>query len=543
MVALSNKTIHLNSKWYDKKRPNLQFDILSCLILRGPLSKGQAEAILNKGHSDILKSFDILENKGLIKKGKARIFGRGRRQYKYEITLKGVEGLIIDKTTTPLNFWKIMYGFCHYYNNKNDTDQVDRFFELFFNKYLLYSNRNPLDLTDIFNNMSKLWFEELQENSNKINPEQNILEVLAVNPPLTVSELKEKTKLDIVTINKILHNHTVEFFNSIIRPAAKVNKFSNITPKNKNKLYALFFRHNLIKVKNDESNEVNYELSLFGVILVIKLIRCYNIKNKENYYFNHFSFVDYLNKIANNYKEKIPLIFGEWNILNEILKSYAIYNFDLIIEADDIFKENQISLSLGGSKELYYGIKEIILQTHEQIGEFVNQGGICEQRYFSDDIPEYDEKIQNDCYLSKNFLTKQGQEGYTKMSLYLQLKRRILLRDVNPLELSNFYKENFEELGIPEDKFEKYEELFAEEISVLYYFNLYNDTLPNKNYYYPSPFDNKINDGQQMLNIIPKKCLSQILKEDNDITDFYLKWKNDIIILNEKIFEIIQKWL
>lgn len=112
-----------------------------------------------------------------------------------------------------------------------------------------------------------------------------------------------------------------------------------------------------------------------------------------------------------------------------------------------------------------------------------------------------------------------------------------LERDLNPLELSNFYKQTFDEFRIHEDKIEKYEELFAKEISAIYYFNLYNDTLPNKNYYYTSPLNNKINDNDQMLSIIPKKCLSRILKEDNDINNFYLKWKEDIFILNKKIFK------
>ncbi|MGI9010279.1 MAG: hypothetical protein ACR2F1_03710 [Nitrososphaeraceae archaeon] len=357
-------------------------------------------------------------------------------------------------------------SFC-FLNKKNDTDQVDKFFELFFKKYLLYSNRNHLDLHDIFNNMSNFWFEELQENPNGISPEQKILEVLAVNPPLTVSELKEKTKLDIDIINKILYSHTIEFFTSTIRSSSKVYIFSNTTQKNKNKLYSLFFRHNLIKVKRDESNDVKYELSLFGVILVLKLIRYYNIENKENYYFNQFPFVDYFNKIAENYKEKIPLIFGKWNILKETLKSYTIYNFDLIIDANDSFKENQISLSLGGSKELYYGIKEIILQTHQQLGKFANQAGICENNYLFDYIPDHDQEIQTDNYLSKNFPVKQEQPEYSEIFTYLQLKRLELSKDLNPLELSNFYKQTIEEPGIHEDNIKKYEELFAEEISAL----------------------------------------------------------------------------
>jgi hypothetical protein len=63
-----NNTVHLlnNAKWYKRKKPKLQIDILFLLTLRGKLSKGQAETILNKRHEDVIASFDKLEEKGLI---------------------------------------------------------------------------------------------------------------------------------------------------------------------------------------------------------------------------------------------------------------------------------------------------------------------------------------------------------------------------------------------------------------------------------------------------------------------------------------------
>ena len=206
--------------------------------------------------------------------------------------------------------------------------------------------------------MSKLWFEDYPESSNKINSEQKILEVLAIDSPLTVNELIDKTKLDIDVINKILYKHTTQFFKSTILPSIGIISYSTTTPKSLDKLYPLFLRHNLIKVINDNSN-TKYELSLFGVILVIKLLQYYNIHNKENHYYNQFTFLDYFGKIVRNYREKIPLVFGKWYILKKILKNYAIYNLDVIIDPDDSLNERQISISLGGNKELYYGIKEI----------------------------------------------------------------------------------------------------------------------------------------------------------------------------------------
>ena len=535
LVLLSGKTIHLNKdrKWYSKRRPKLQLDILSCLILRGKLSKGETESILNKGHPDILRSFNILEKRNFIIK-KDRKSGRGRIQYRYEITSMGVEALINDEFTDSLNFWKIMYGFCHHYNKKNDTDQIDRFFDLFYKKYLHYSNRNFLSLHDIFNNMSRLWLKDHLAISNGISPEQKILEVLSINPPLTASELEEKTKLHIDNINKILYRHTVEYFTSK-KLSDKVHVFANTTQK-QNEYYSLFLRHNLIKVNNEQNNITKYELSLFGIILVITLIRYYNIKNNESYYFNQFTFVDYFDKIVKNYREKVPLIFGKWKILKEVLKNYAIYNFDLIIDTNDIFKETQISLSLGGSKELYHGIKEIILQTRIQLGEFADNGDTCRSNYLFDSMSDPGKEMQNDSYLSKNFPVIQENGKRLPMAHLLLICFKIT-KKLNPLEFVNAaslnklfypYNKNFNEIG-------SYEEMFAEEISAIYYFNLYNERIFDDEFY--SLSNNKT--YNQMLDIIPKKCLFQILTADNEINKFYLKWKNDIITLYKNIFDDI----
>ena len=538
LVPILRNSVHLfqNKKWYPKKRPELQIDILACLVLRGRLSKGQAEAILNKRrHADILKSFRILEEKGLIKKSKNSLFGRGRRQYQYEITSLGIEALINDDFTNSLDFWKIMYGFCHHYNKENDIDQIDRFFDLFFKTYLRYSNRNYLDLHDTFNNMSSLLLEEYSKTSSEISPEQKILEILAINSPLTVNELKDKTKLDINNINKILNIHTIEFFTTNILSDRKIHLFNNTIQKRQNKYYSLFLRHNLIKVKKGKDNIIKYELSLFGIIFVLKLIRYYNIKNKEDYYFNQFTFVNYFEKIVKNYQDRLPMIFEKWNILKKILKDYAIYNFDLIIDLNDSFKENQISVSLGGSKEFYNGIKEIILQTRIQFGDFADLGDYCRTIYLFDATPDPSKEIQNGFYLSKNFpIIKEKEKRLSMFHLISKCYR--ITKNLNPLEhiqanslnkIFDPFSKNFE--------IESIEEMFAEEISAVYYFNLYNKTVLNEENY--SLLNNET--YKQILNIRPKKCLSQIRMADKEINNFYLKWKNDIIILYQNIFNNI----
>ena len=59
------------------------------------------------------------------------------------------------------------------------------------------------------------------------------------------------------------------------------NKFLNIHEnslgKKNNRKYWDFIQHNLINITTNSKRETIYELSLFGIILVLKLIRyCYN---------------------------------------------------------------------------------------------------------------------------------------------------------------------------------------------------------------------------------------------------------------------------
>ena len=146
-------------------------------------------------------------------------------------------------------------------------------------------------------------------------------------------------------------------------------------------------------------------------------------------------------------------------------------------------------------------------------------------------------EIQNDDYLSKNFLIAEQENSYNVF--YLKLKSLQIEKILNPLELGDTKIKNlnriFDASNRKSSEIEIYEEMFAKEISAIYYFNLYNNNLLYNDYYAQ---DNKT---YQNLNINPKKCLFQILAADNEIYDFHLKWKNDIITLNKKIFNDINK--
>ena len=194
-------------RWHTRKRPKLQIDILLLLALKGKLSKGQAETILKKRHEDVIDSFDKLEKKGLIEKGKNYLFGRGRRQYTYKITNDGLQILISDEETTSLSFWKMIYGYCNNSEKVINNKDIDKYFRLFFQHYLNYNNTNFMDLLDIFENMSKKWMNNFVTSKKYLSAEQKVLETLSLYPKISFEEMVSKSEINSYTLEKVLYSH------------------------------------------------------------------------------------------------------------------------------------------------------------------------------------------------------------------------------------------------------------------------------------------------------------------------------------------------
>ena len=141
----------------------------------------------NRTHADIINAFNRLETEDLIKKSGYKQYTRGRKQYYYVITYSGLELLITDDPH-PLKFWKVMFGYC-YHNNLLDSDKIEEFYDLFKEKFLKYRNQSFFFQLDIFDNMCDKWLREMILNSNRLSLEQKIIEILAINPGITIQEL------------------------------------------------------------------------------------------------------------------------------------------------------------------------------------------------------------------------------------------------------------------------------------------------------------------------------------------------------------------
>ena len=529
---MNNNTGHLlkKIKWYNRKRPKLQIDILLLLTLGGKLSKGQAQNILDKRHEDIIDSFDILEKKGLIKKSKNALFGRGRRQYTYEITNDGLQILITDEKTTSLSFWKMMYGYCNNSEKVISDNDIDKYFQLFFQNYLNYNNTNFMDLLDIFENMSNEWINNFVTSKNYFSAEQKVLEMLSLYPKLPFEELVAKSEINAYVLEKILYSHSMKFYPPILILNHKtLNIHENSIGKKNNPKYRDFIQHNLINITTDSKGEDIYELSLFGIILIFKVIRYfYNNLEENNLYYGNISFIQYFEKIVRNYETKLPLIFGKWLLLKEHLKNYTIYNFDKIIN-EYFFEESTLSISRGGNNEFFSSIREIILQNRRQLGYFADAGTDCYLICNLGSKPSWPniKKDNHSSYYLQTYFPIIDKSNNKKIQ-YLISKYFDIINLLNPVEelIRNpelLYLKNNNNL------LREFENSFADEITAYYYFNLYFE------YEFFYIMDTTSIDSNYPKSLMPKECLHQILKLDEEIAIFYLRWHEDITNLQDSI--------
>jgi hypothetical protein len=234
--------------------------------------------------------------------------------------------------------------------------------------------------------------------------------------------------------------------------------------------YWTLLLHSIVEVRQDsKTGDTIYELSLFGVMLALAIIR---YKDRErlnhNLHYQNVSFSDYYESIAHNYNDKLPLIFGKWALLKDILKLYSAYNFDFILDeqlrsADRCSKHSVIR---GGIKELLENFREIGDQNHEQFSKLYYTGQRVELDYSSPQTRQ--ERCLN---VSKDYLIDNHIEVDFEVdpNKTLSLKKKmdeiaILLQPLGQISL--------EDIDLIKKLLIQFEQQFANEVTSLYYIHL-----------------------------------------------------------------------
>jgi len=126
-----------------------------------------------------------------------------------------------------------------------------------------------------------------------------------------------------------------------------------------------------------------YELSLVGILLILATLSLRRRKTEMRERVS-ISAEEHYNLIASNYQDKLPLIFGKWNLVKEALKRdfYPSILDYLFLDKSEILS---LSVLLGGNKEIYDNIKSAALNT---ISKFSRVHDDCISAIGSNDCPE-----------------------------------------------------------------------------------------------------------------------------------------------------------
>jgi predicted transcriptional regulator len=531
-------TIHLNNeeRWYETKKPRLQIEVLACLALRGELSKGEVESILqNRYHADILLAFKKLEEGNRIHVSRFSRSGKGRKKKYYRITNEGLKLLITD-TPDPESFWIAMIGFCYHNHREVPLSEIDVLYNSFVNRYLKYPSAYGHSFhVDLFNEMSDQWRQNIILNRTGIGCAQKILEVLAVRPGITLERLVDETGDSVGEVQKALSLY-LPIFHKPFEIGKEVKDARYIKRDWK------FFLHNTVTEGTDIKNALVYELSLFGIMLVLTLIRHNDMDRlRHGMYYNNLTFQEYQNIIASKYKNKLPLVFGKWHLLIRTLKELSGYGFDIILDKESRLKRFGKPVSLGGNKEYYDAALAIIQHSRKQLDELQKKG-----------LALYKTVITNQ--LSN--IERKNYEKKTEAIFYKILEISTILnpQTYDPGSFKEAFKETLKDPMTDKDAIERMgqlysleviERMFARDITSLYYLNFHN----KHEFQFIGPAKYYSKKGEESMDRILTKGSKKIHKQQNggSVSELPLLSSNDILLTiladDKEIRDWFSKWL
>jgi DNA-binding PadR family transcriptional regulator len=505
------KAIHLSDALeFKRKPPKLKFDILEFLALRGNFSKTGLRNGLKRYYSDISHSVDDLRRDKYIEVYN-RQSGRGKDQVYFAITEKGLKALLTYDGFDPMRFWEILHGYCQNSDRIVTLYEIEEFYQIVIRRHLKYSVHGFSSQLDIFDDLCNNWFQETIVKSNGISPLQKVIETLASSPKITFKQILEKAHEPEKRVKEILSNHSYTS-----RSTEESLSFEML-----NQEYINFLIQNIIITKQgDNHTELIYELSLFGVMLCLALIRCNDMGRLKGGLYDNYSFRGYYDSVASNYKEKLPLIFGKWNQLRGILREYAYYNFDIVLRGKIRSNSKDLrSIRKGGNKQLIEGIKEIILDNRELMSNFALAGWNVLKKYII---------MQSAPHMLANALNQPDLKRVYWLCAKLK-ELQVLLRPTQSI----FPTVGMSVIGTPDtlNILRRMEESFEDEITAFYYMNLYNDS------------NIRVSDASFNSSYTPKQCLSLLLKQDKNkphIKERLSKWRDNLTRLQSEVLDNIK---
>jgi hypothetical protein len=343
--------------------------------------------------------------------------------------------------------------------------------------------------------------------------------------------LVEKTGVKHDDIIKAIDSYSVyeNFHLRTFLPLDKDNKQAD-----RKDIYHNFVTHLPIIMKKNKDKE-QFELSLFGALLAIALIRRYYLAKADadtrepSLFYQHVDEREYIDSIIQNHKDKIPLIFGKWEFLKAHLGKIMLYE-EFYSLTDGSIRSYKFDRSIWsrGNKEFYDDIHALTHNAATKLIPVYNMGKHLLEQY--DRVqpgivrnPRMFSVYQRIINLQNILDNAMFSTSLDSLQKYTNLHE---LRDIRKIEIA-----------------------FGEELSLLFYLGLnMMDTLGSKQdliehqklkqgmFVLPSKTEEYFRLGG------PKDRLMAILTKDNDIKEWFSSWIESLIRFRKYTLDEMSKF-
>ncbi len=540
---------NLKEKWYPRKEPILQMSILNHIALKGRLVQQEGPVLFGCKPSTISEALNIMRTKrGLIEVDRKNPpdFKKGERQKKlYKLTSKGLIEFI-NGNPSPYEFWIALIWYCTLNSAAINRRQLNEYYYLFIRKFVgdSYSLRSCFFLSDSFDNLFKKWrrtYDSAECNTTGTvgyfkHPETlqayKVFECLLQNRSITIQKIIELTKLNEQQVIKTLYDYSLTqnrfyHYTELFEGVYQSDRMIGLTTDYLSHLVIIPISEKASGVGKYDNNDEKYELSVLGVMLVLAST---SLTQRKTGLIISSSTQKCYKDAALNYQDKLPLIFGKWKLLKEVLKLDffpSIFDY-LFLDKLEILS---LSVSLGGNKEIYDNIKSTAIST---ANKFFMLYDACTLAIWSNEYPK--EFLKN-----KHYQFIQEKLNEIEMSLkYGDLesfaKHMISKRPKPPLpHVSLTFKDmpvwKVNELFVHEQDYDFIDDLhfiestLADEFSFLFYIGLLRD-----NNHKASDYPLTTGFIRPSPNLVyPKRLLMKILKGDKEIRNKFMEWMKEAL--------------
>jgi hypothetical protein len=547
-------------KWYGYKKPVLQIRILERIALEGELSKRKLQEQLDAHYPDISDAVESLKKGEIIKQSRAD-FARGRRaEIYYKLTKRGLE-VIVDEFSDPEIFWKAMISYCELSKHPISPEEFAKYYKPFEAKYLGY--RQAHDFFFQYDSVDKLFEEWLSAKNDNIVPitiSQKVLECIGVHRSVTLEQILEHLQVQKTKCNDVLLKEE----NAHILDGSPLDLLPDSHPERKRYLENKVCKENIINVINrytipsnysfhqfleiSESEEIStkysefisqllirviesstgkrYELTLFGVILILAIV--YQKRTVKSYiYFNELllghSIEKYYNIVVSNYKDRLPLIFKKWQLLVKVFINvdHLAQYFEPVFDQGSRKYLISLPVSMGGVKELYENMHSLSFHRYSKLIQIYENG--CAALNMT----------------RKDMITRTSFVKKTLSHIELRLGSADLKRF---MEYAAKQNENYSIYQTDQtDIITTIENSFGNEISFLFYIGLaskVNLVFVGDEHIMPSELYEFISFDSQQENIVrPRNYLLMILGRDTELKNKIMTWIKDSSTYEKQIID------